>query len=69
MIIYFMRPTAWSPEDTMHVGKRRHLVLIALALALIGCLLAIFTFAPAYLLVFVVVTLAVGIVLVIRNVK
>ena len=50
----------------MHVGKRRHLVLIAFTVAFVGCLLAIFTFAPAYLLVFVVVTFAVGIVLVIK---
>lgn len=40
-----------------------------LALALIGCLVAILTFAPAYVLVFVVVTLAVGIVLVVSKVK
>jgi hypothetical protein len=40
-----------------------------LALALIGCLVALLTLAPAYALVFVVVTLAVGIVLMVSKVK
>ena len=53
----------------MHVGKRRHLVLIAFTVAFVACLFVIFTFAPAYLLVFVVVALAVGIVLVISQVN
>jgi hypothetical protein len=53
----------------MYVGKRKHLMLTAFAGGLAACLLAILTFAPAYVLVFVVVTLAIGIVLAASNVK